>query len=169
MANKQKRRRASGYTVGPARIRRRRLNGAKTTRRRSARRMNGAMTSQAKDVLGMAVGAIVGGFAIGAAEKLTPNPYVRAGGVALVGLVVANKVPSMRTIGQGMAVAGVVRIGQEVMAKSGIMPGTLNRARLMPPGTNARITRSLQNAQLPTLNGEPAMLNGAASDAVVIY
>lgn len=132
--------------------------------------MNGAMTSQAKDVLGLAVGAIAGGFAIGAAEKLTANPYLRAGGVALVGLVIANKVPSMRTVGQGMAVAGVVRIGQEVMAKSGIMPGTLNRARLMPPGTNARITRSLQNAQLPVLNGsEPAMLNGAASDAVVIY
>jgi hypothetical protein len=132
--------------------------------------MNGAMASQAKDVVGIAVGALVGGFAIGAAERLTANPYVRAGGVALVGLVIANKVPSMRTIGQGMAVAGVVRIGQEVMAKSGLMPGTLNRAKMLPPGTNARITRSLQNAQLPVLNGaEPAMLNGAAGDAVVIY
>lgn len=161
-----KKRRASKRTT----TRRRRMNGAKTTRRSSSRRMNGAMASQAKDVVGIAVGALVGGFAIGAAERLTANPYVRAGGVALVGLVIANKVPSMRTIGQGMAVAGVVRIGQEVMAKSGIMPGTLNRARMLPPGTNARITRSLQNAQPPTLNqAQPAMLNGAAGDAVVIY
>lgn len=161
-----KKRRASKRTT----TRRRRMNGAKTTRRSSSRRMNGAMASQAKDVVGIAVGALVGGFAIGAAERFTSNYYVRAGGVALVGLVIAQKVPSMRTVGQGMAVAGVVGIGQQVLAKSGMMPGTLNRAKMLPPGTNARITRSLQNAQPPVLNGaEPAILNGAAGEAVVIY
>lgn len=168
MAKKRIKRRASGYTIGPAPIRRRKMNGVKTTRRRS-RRMNSAIGTEAKDVVGMAVGALLGGFAIGAAERLTSNYYVRAGGVGLVGLLVAQKMPALRSIGKGMAVAGVVGIGQKVMANSGIMPGTINGKRKLTADELRKLTASMKMREaLPVLNGDIATLN-AAQDAVVIY
>jgi len=91
-----RRRPAAGYTAGPKRIRRRKLNGARrVTRRRSGRigavRMEGAIASVVK----FSVGAIAGSFAMGMAKTIAPNFYVRSGGAVVLGLVLAKAMPKM--------------------------------------------------------------------------
>lgn len=132
MAKKQARRRRTGYTVGPAPIRRRKMNGArrKSTRRRG--RMHGVsagIQTNAMNVLQMAVGAIGGGMLIGLAERITPNYYVRAGGTAVVGLMLGRYMPKAKMVGLGIATAGVVGIGTKLLNNAGITPGALNGRR----------------------------------------
>lgn len=165
MAKKAKRATASTGTR-----RKRRMNGAKRTVRR--RRMNGAAgTGEVKEVLGLAVGAILGGYAIGAAEKLVSNYNVRAGGVALVGLILAKKGGGMaKAIGKGAAVAGVVGIGTNLLAKSGIAPGNLNgKRRRLNAAELATLSAGVRKG-IATLNGRDmgTLSEAAPMDEVVV-
>lgn len=169
----RRRRPAAGYVSGPKRIRRRKLNGARrTTRRRSmnaARGFEGVATTALK----VAVGALAGGVVIGMAEKLVDNFYVRAGGTAVLGLVIAKSMPKLREVGVGVAVAGVVGMGHRALSSSGILPTTttpLNGGkRRLSPAEMQTLTAKLRaagklNSSNGTLNATPdgrAIITGA--------
>jgi len=158
MAKKRtiRRKRASGYTVGPSRIRRRKLNGTRKTASRR-RRMNGTTGSELTKVVKIAVGAVAGGIVIGMTEGLVKNYYVRAGGTAALGLLLGKVMPAAKDIGTGMAVAGVAGAGMKAMQGAGIMPGTLNGRKRLSPEQLRQLTAKLKEAG--ALNGEMRTLN----------
>jgi len=150
MAKKKtaRRRRRSGYTVGPAPVRRRKMNGArrtKSTRRRGRIRGIGTgIQADAMTVAQMAVGAIAGGMLIGVAERIAPNYYVRAGGALVVGLMLGKFMPKAKTVGLGIATAGAVGIGTKLLNKAGVMPGTLNGRRQLDPAKMRELVATMK-------------------------
>ena len=93
------------------------------------RGISAGIQTDAKNVLQMAVGAIGGGIIIGLAERITPNYYVRAGGTAVVGIMLGRFMPKAKMVGLGIATAGVVGIGTKLLNNAGITPGALNGRR----------------------------------------
>jgi hypothetical protein len=163
MAKKKtaRRRRRSGYTVGPAPVRRRKMNGVRRTKSRRRGRIRGISTgvqADAVNVLQMAVGAIGGGMLIGLAERITPNYYVRAGGVAVLGIMLGKFSLKLKPIGLGMATAGVVGVGTKLLNQAGVMPGALNGRRTLSKEKMAALVAEMKrkglNGRVMTLNGD---------------
>jgi len=156
-----RRRPAAGYTAGPKRIRRRKLNGARrVTRRRSGRigavRMEGAIASVVK----FSVGAIAGSFAMGMAKTIAPNFYVRSGGAVVLGLVLAKAMPKMKEVGYGVASAGVVGIGMKVLGDAGVTPAVINGARKrLSPDQMKAVVAKLRQAEGNFIQGD-RLING---------
>lgn len=150
------RRKARKSTKAP---RRRRMNSARPARRRSRRRMNG-VKSDTVEVVKMAVGAMVGGVVIGMASKVAPNYYVRAGGAAVLGLMLGKVSPQLSSVGKGMAVAGVAGAGMKALSEANLLPmGTLNGAKRLTPQQMRELTAKLKAAG--KLNRAPDTVNGA--------
>lgn len=150
---------------------RRRMNGvARRSPRR--RRMNAAamnIGTEVSTVGQLAVGALAGGFLISMTEKIAPNYYVRAGGAIGVGLLLGRFMPQAKTIGYGIATAGAVGIGGQLMAKVGVAPGAVNRARrLSDPQLKALHAKLIEAEKrgapmnlAQMLNAVPQTLNAA--------
>lgn len=169
MAKKRtvRRRRATGYTVGTRRIRRRKMNGARSPRRR----MNAAGSKGTiNTALKVAVGALAGGVVIGMTENLVGNFYVRAGATAALGLVVAKMVPKAKEIGIGITVAGVVGAGHRALSEANLLPSstpTVNGARKKLTSDQLRaLTAKLKQGGY--LNGSNGTLNQAGDGRMVI-
>lgn len=162
------RKRATGYTVGNKPIRRRKLNGARKSRRR---RMNGAgkVESIAKSAVAVAIGSIAGGAAIHFAKKFAPNFYVRAGGAAVLGVVIAKYAPKMREVGIGVSVAGLGMMGAKALSDAGVLTAdTMNAAsrKTITPAQMKALTERLKAAG--ALNGSAGTLNATPDGRAII-
>lgn len=150
---------------------RRTVNGAKrkSSRRRRIGAAAGSVQQDVVNIAQLAVGALVGGMVIGFTEKIAPNYYVRAGGTAVVGLVLARTMPAAKLVGMGMASAGIVGIGGKLLAKAGVrVAGTLNAARKITPDQMREITAKLKAAanRRGIAGGRMTLNEGADSYAV---
>ena len=172
MATKRKtatRRRTTA--VAKSAPRRRRMNAARPAARRR-RRMNSATGMQA-DVMnvGMLVlGAVGGQVVVGLAAKLTDNYYVRAGSVAVGGLLLARMAPKAKFVGYGMAVAGGAGMALKALEGTGILAGAMNGTRSgLSPSDRAAITKRLKDAAERVNGRTPNTLVGRQPATLVGY
>jgi len=167
-----RRRRSTGYTVGTKRIRRRKMNGARSgTRRRRIGSAGSSMQSTLTSTLKIAVGALAGGVVIGMSEKLIGNFYVRAGATAALGVAIAKMMPKAKEIGIGVAVAGVVGAGHKALTEANILPvgtGSMNgngRKRLTPEQLRM-LTAKMKAAG--TINASNGTLNAGRDRRMIV-
>lgn len=162
------RKRATGYTVGNKPIRRRKLNGARKSRRR---RMNGAgkVESIARSAVAVALGSLAGGAAIHFTKKWVPNYYVRTGGAAVLGVIIAKYAPKMREVGIGVSVAGLGMMGAKALSDAGVLPvESLNGTgrKTITPAQMRALTERLKAAG--ALNGAAGTLNATPDGRAII-
>lgn len=170
MAKKRtsRRRRSSSTAVAAPKRRRRSMHGARRTARRrriGALNTNG-VAQEAITVGQIAVGALAGAILINVAQKITPNYYVRAGGAVAVGLLVAQMMPKAKAIGQGIAVAGAVGIGQQLLSKTSIGPTLNGTRRSIPPAKMRELSEALRTARMNN-GGTPATLNNGRAPVLL--
>jgi hypothetical protein len=156
---KPRRKRATGYTVGKAPIRRRKLNGVRK-RRRINGTINGAMNTN--KLMSAAKGGVMvfagsrGARILSSKVGADINPNLKAAGVILLGALFHGKAPDLM---KGVIAEGVGMIADPMLVSAGVMNGA---------GTiNAYLTEEDVDAiEEAAMNGfeEDNIINGAEDE-----
>jgi hypothetical protein len=154
----------------------RRINAARRPRARARRRrMNsatGGVTGAAMEVGKMLLGYVAAEVVKGQAARFVKDPKMLNGGTALLGVVLAAKVPNMRAIGAGVAANGALPLLMPLLSKAGVRMATLNGAPTMDPAQARaiadKVRRAAQLHRGATVNGgTPGTLTGRQPETLV--
>lgn len=151
-------RRATGYTVGTGRVRRRKMNGAaRTTRRR--RTMRGMSTASIMGTVGsmaqIGVGMLAYGFTAAKLRKAMPetNPHLLNAGIAAGGVLLGEVFEPARKVAIGLGGAAIGNSALQLLPADLMNGSHTQRRRELNATEKAAIEKRIAQAGLEMGNG----------------